>query len=85
MSDPGETADDPSVEAVERPLPDSVMNAVVNPVMTWLLRSPLHSPVSDAILLLTVTGRKTGTEYTTPVAYEQRDGTIFVTTHHSTW
>lgn len=51
----------------------------VNPVMTAFLRSPLHGLVSDSLLLITVTGRKSGREYATPVGYEEVDGTLYVT------
>jgi deazaflavin-dependent oxidoreductase (nitroreductase family) len=44
-----------------------------NPLVTWLLRSPLHGLVSKNVMLVTVTGRKSGTLITTPVNY-QRDG-----------
>lgn len=37
--------------------------------MAWLLRSPLHGLLSNGMMLITVTGRKTGKKYTTPVGY----------------
>jgi deazaflavin-dependent oxidoreductase (nitroreductase family) len=40
-----------------------------NPILTWLLRSPLHSLVSNSTMLITVTGRKSGKEITLPVNY----------------
>jgi deazaflavin-dependent oxidoreductase (nitroreductase family) len=45
----------------------------LNPLFSWLLRSPLHWLVSPGVTLLTVTGRKSGRRYTIPVGY-QRDG-----------
>ncbi|PSP68394.1 hypothetical protein BRC85_02710 [Halobacteriales archaeon QS_1_69_70] len=53
--------------------------------MKLMLRSPLHPLVSDDLLLLTVTGRKTGTRYTFPVGYEQRDDTLAVISHGTNW
>lgn len=50
-----------------------------------LLRSPLHPLASDSLLLLSFTGAKTGTEYTTPVGYRVRDGTWIVTTQSPWW
>jgi deazaflavin-dependent oxidoreductase (nitroreductase family) len=44
-----------------------------NPLMAFLLRSPLHGLVSKNLVLLTVTGRKSGKPVTTPVNYV-RDG-----------
>lgn len=36
----------------------------MNPIMKGLLRSPLHRLLSGTLMLLTYTGRKTGTPYT---------------------
>ena len=44
-----------------------------NAIVTRLLRSPLHWLVSPGLMLITVTGRKTGRRYTLPVGYH-RDG-----------
>jgi deazaflavin-dependent oxidoreductase (nitroreductase family) len=49
----------------------------LNPVFAWILRSPFHGLVSPAVLLLTVTGRRSGRRYTIPVGY-QRDGEVLV-------
>ncbi len=49
----------------------------VNPLFMWLLRSPLHWVVSPGLVLLTITGRRTGREYTIPVGY-QRDGELVI-------
>jgi deazaflavin-dependent oxidoreductase (nitroreductase family) len=43
-----------------------------NPIMSFILRSPLHGMLGDT-MLVTVTGRKTGKQYTTPVGF-YRDG-----------
>jgi deazaflavin-dependent oxidoreductase (nitroreductase family) len=51
---------------------DAVLSRL-NPLFTALLRSPLHGLLSPGLLLLTVTGRKSGRCYTIPVGY-QRDG-----------
>jgi deazaflavin-dependent oxidoreductase (nitroreductase family) len=51
---------------------DSVLSRL-NPVIGALLRSPLHPLLSPGLLLLTVTGRRSGRRYTIPVGY-QRDG-----------
>ena len=57
-----------------------------NPIMVWLLRSPLHSFVSKQMMVITYTGRKSGKVYATPVNYV-RDGDIFLTTSFAerTW
>ena len=36
-------------------------------------------------MLLTVTGRTSGTEYTFPVGYEHENGTVYVTSFDTTW
>ncbi len=40
-----------------------------NDFMAWVLRSPLHGMLSNGMMLITITGRKTGKTYTTPVGY----------------
>jgi deazaflavin-dependent oxidoreductase (nitroreductase family) len=40
-----------------------------NPILTWLLRSPLHGLLSESTMLITVTGRKSGKEIILPVGY----------------
>jgi len=51
-----------------------------NPMMRWLLRSPLHSLVSKFYLLLSVTGRKSGKVYVVPVQYMQQGDTLLILT-----
>ena len=81
---PTENAAEGYVETRGPPVPDSAYK-IINPVMSHLLRSPLHSLVSDSIMLLTFTGSKTGEEYTTPVGYWVKDGHLIVTTQSSWW
>ena len=45
------------------------MNNPFNPFMLWLLRSPLHPLLSRAVMVITYTGRKSGTIYSLPVNY----------------
>ena len=50
-----------------------------NVVSRALLRSPLHGVMSNKLLLLTFTGRKTGRAYTTPVSYfVADDGSLII-------
>ncbi len=44
-----------------------------NVFVTAILKSPLHRLMSRNILLLTVTGRKTGKKYTFPISYQRDD------------
>jgi hypothetical protein len=53
--------------------PFAVFNRTLNPLVRGLLASPAHGVVSRKLLLLTVTGRKSGRKFTFPTAYK-RDG-----------
>lgn len=81
---PESTTDEPQVAPAEPPVPERAYD-VINPVMERLLRSPLHGVVSDSLMLITFTGRKTGTEYTTPVGYRQEGDTLTVFTQSDWW
>ena len=50
--------------------------------MTWVLRSPFSDLADGAVMLITVRGRRTGTEYTLPVQYAQNAGIIWVFPAH---
>lgn len=50
----------------------------LNPVIAWLLRSPLRGLVDSAMLLVTVTGRRSGRRYTIPVGYRRRGDVLDV-------
>lgn len=57
-----------------------------NDFMSWVLRSPLHGMLSNGMMLITITGRKTGRKYTTPVGYYRENGTLWVmTSRDRTW
>lgn len=50
----------------------------LNPVVAFVLRSPFHYPLSLGLMLLTVTGRRSGLRYTIPVGYQRRDDCLLV-------
>jgi deazaflavin-dependent oxidoreductase (nitroreductase family) len=50
----------------------------LNPVVAFVLRSPFHYPLSLGLMLLTVTGRRSGHRYTIPVGYQRRDECLLV-------
>jgi deazaflavin-dependent oxidoreductase (nitroreductase family) len=54
------------------------MNYIANPLVRWLLKSPLHRLLSDATMLITVRGRKSGRAYCLPVQYVQTGDLIYV-------
>lgn len=49
-----------------------------NPIVSWLLRSPLHALMSNSTMLITFAGRKSGRSFTTPVNYVWDDHTLLV-------
>jgi len=51
-----------------------------NTFISWVLRSPFHGLLSNGTMLITVTGRKTGKKYTTPVGYYQQAGYLWILT-----
>ena len=57
-----------------------------NDFMSWVLRSPFHGMLSDGIMLITITGCKTGKKYTTPVGYYRDSDSLWViTSRDRTW
>lgn len=50
----------------------------LNPLVSAVLRSPLHWFLSSGLMLITVTGRKTGRRYTIPVGYHEMDDAIVI-------
>ncbi|MBM4405448.1 MAG: nitroreductase family deazaflavin-dependent oxidoreductase [Chloroflexi bacterium] len=56
----------------------ALMNRAVNPFAKLLLRSPLHFLMSSRVLLITVTGRKSGRRYTTPVEYTRQGSLVTI-------
>jgi len=57
----------------------------VNSAVKFVLRSPVHGLVSQKVLLISFTGRKSGKSYTTPVSYSQDNGRVTIFTHASWW
>lgn len=49
-----------------------------NDFMAWILRSPFHRMLSNGMMLITVTGRRTGKTYTTPVEYYKANDELWV-------
>lgn len=77
-------------ESAQRPVqapapPSDRMLKAMNPFVRLLLRSPLHGVVSETLMLLTFTGRKSGKRYTIPVAYRRQGDVVTVFTSHIWW
>jgi len=49
-----------------------------NPIVIWLLHSPLHSFLDKSTIVITVMGRKSGKLYTVPVSYMRDGDTLLV-------
>jgi hypothetical protein len=50
----------------------------MNPVVSALLSSPFHWLLSPGLMLVTVTGRRSGRRYTIPVSYQEANGSIVI-------
>ena len=54
--------------------------------MSWLLRSPFHRLISGSILLITYTGRRSGSQFSAPLNYVRDGKTLWVTSvRERTW
>ena len=62
-----------------------VIPPFVNRAMEFVLRSPVHAPISKTVMLSTFTGRKSGKPHTTPVSYSQHGDQVYVFTHAAWW
>lgn len=69
--------------AIGRSIPPQRLINLVNPIVRAVLQSPLHRMLDGALLVLHITGRKTGRRYTIPVSYVDLDGYLIVITQHS--
>ena len=50
-----------------------------NPIMKWLIASPLHALVSNNMLLISYTGKNSGRAYTIPVNYLRNGDKLYLT------
>lgn len=60
--------------------PPALLFKITNPMIQFLLDSPLHGLLDSQIMLLRWRGHKSGREYTTPVGYKQDGNTLTVFT-----
>jgi deazaflavin-dependent oxidoreductase (nitroreductase family) len=54
------------------------MNHIWNPIVRFIMRSPLHGLMSKDVMLITYHGQKSGKEFTLPVSYLEDGATVFV-------
>jgi deazaflavin-dependent oxidoreductase (nitroreductase family) len=71
--------------AVEDARPPKAVLTLVKPIMVALLRSRLHRVASKNLMLLTVTGRKSGRSYTLPVTRHERPDQTLVVSAAGSW
>ncbi len=64
--------------------PKWAFDFLINPVLRTLLRSPLHSPLSKRLMLVSFPGRKSGKRYTVIVGYSRADS-LLLTSSESRW
>ena len=70
------TRTDDQRPAVERVKPPEAMVRIANPIMRWLLGSPLHGLVDKHFMLLRFRGRRTGRAYEVAVGRRTIDGRL---------
>ena len=66
--------------AIKRTVPPQALIRLGNPAARLLLNSPLHGMLDASVLLLHVTGRKSGRHYDIPVNYADIDGRLIIVT-----
>ena len=59
------------------------INDLYNPLVKWVLRSPLHPLMSKSVTLISFTGRKSGKPYSTPINYAMDGNTVTLITRRS--
>jgi deazaflavin-dependent oxidoreductase (nitroreductase family) len=70
---------------VPGPILKFLMEDLGNPIISSRLRSAKPGKLSDSVMLLTFTGRKSGKEFTTPVGYTRHGDTLTVFTGRPWW
>src|SRR5690242_12763296 len=77
---PGPVAADSGV--VTRSTPPQRLIDAINPLVRWLVRSPLHRLVDRSMVVLHVVGRRSGRVYDIPVGIVRVGDHLIVTTQH---
>jgi deazaflavin-dependent oxidoreductase (nitroreductase family) len=66
------------------PAMNSFMKAAMN-AQVWMLRRGLMGSLGDQIMVITVTGRKSGRQYSTPIGFLRDGETIIALSRGSNW
>lgn len=66
--------------AVDFGHPPSALLRLVNPMLSFLLRSPLSGPLGKQLMVLRFTGRKTGRQFSIPLSAHVIDNVLYALT-----
>ena len=80
-----ETAAPPAPGRLRSTVPSARVLRAINPFVSAILRSPVHRLLSGQVLLLTVTGRRSGRAYTFPVGYVREADTLTIVSGRHAW
>lgn len=78
------TQSQPAAEEQQGPPLPKWAYKIVNPLLMTILRSPLHKPISNSLMILMFEGRKSGKRYMIPVGYVAEGNRLYVFSH-SAW
>jgi hypothetical protein len=67
---------------VQRRTPPQALVDALNPLVRWLATSHFHGLLDDSLVVLHVSGRRTGRRYDIPVGYLRLGDRLLVTTQH---
>lgn len=59
--------------------PEAVLHAI-NPIVRYVLRTPLAGPLRDQMMVVSFTGRKSGRRYSIPLSAHRIDNTLYAIT-----
>ena len=63
---------------------ESLLYAALNPIVTGLLRSPLHGIASASLCVFSYRGRRSGKSYSTPLSFMRDGSTVRLLSSHNT-
>ena len=63
---------------------ESLLYAALNPIVTGLLRSPLHGIASANLCVFSYRGRRSGKSYSTPLSFMRDGSTVRLLSSHNT-
>ena len=67
---------------LSRRIPPQRLVRLMNPLVRAMLRSPLHRALDNALLILHITGRRTGRRYDIPAGFMDLGNGLVVVTQH---